>query len=401
MEHFADYGFNKSHSAAYALVAYQTAYLKAHYPREFMAALLSSVMGTNDKIGFYIEECRRMGINILPPDINASSSSFSVDGKAIRFGLAAIKNVGENAIANLVAIREKNGRFKSLLDFCARVDMRLVNKRVMESLIKCGAFDSLKARRSQMLAVLERTVDVAAKRQRDMASGQLGLFGDDTMVAADDIILPDMPEMPAEQMLAYEKEITGFYVTGHPLDKYRDKMKDFHSIEEMLSGGFPDGKRVRAAGLIVSLKRITTKAGDMMCFLNLEDFTNQMEVIIFPRLYEKYGRLLMPDAAIAAVGRLNVNEDAVKLIADEIKPLETVGTEVRIRIRREQETPEVFTKLKAAFAAHRGQTTVFLQLVDSRRLIKTEPKFWIDPTPAAIEALQGIVGTGAVQVVHS
>ncbi|MCE5284741.1 MAG: DNA polymerase III subunit alpha, partial [Pelosinus sp.] len=399
MEHFADYGFNKSHSAAYALVAYQTAYLKAHYPREFMAALLSSVMGTNDKIGFYIEECRRAGINILPPDINASQSSFSVDGTAIRFGLAAVKNVGENAIANLVAIREKGGKFKSLLDFCARVDMRVVNKRVIESLIKCGAFDSTLVKRAQLLAVLDRTVDVAASKQRDMMSGQLGLFGDDTMTAADDIVLPAIPEMPVEQMLAYEKEITGFYVTGHPLDKYRDKIEGFHSIEKILSGELPDGKRVQAAGLIVSLKRITTKAGDMMCFLNLEDFTNQIEVIVFPRLYEKYGRLIAPDAPIAVVARLNVNEDSVKMIAEEIKPLAAIDTEVRIKVRKDQENAEIFAKLKTTFAAHRGQTIVFLQLVDSHRLIKTEPKFWIEPTPEAIAAIENIVGKGAVLVV--
>jgi DNA polymerase-3 subunit alpha len=401
MEHFADYGFNKSHSAAYALVAYQTAYLKAHYPREFMAALLSSVMGTNDKIGIYIEECRRTGINILPPDINASQSSFSVDDQAIRFGLAAVKNVGENAIANLVEVRERGGKFKSLLDFCARVDMRLVNKRVIESLIKCGAFDSLLVKRSQLLAVLDRTVDVAVSKQRDMMSGQLGLFGEDTMSDADEITLPGIPEMPVEQMLAYEKEITGFYVTGHPLDKYRDKMKGFHTIEEMLSGELPDGKRVQAAGLIVSLKRITTKTGDMMCFMNLEDFTNQIEVIVFPRLYEKYGRLMLPDAPIAAVGRLNVNEDSVKLIAEEIKPLDTIDIAVRIKVSREQETAEVFAKLKTVFAAHRGQTIVFLQLVDSRRVIKTEPRFWIEPTPEALVAIESIVGKGSVLVVES
>jgi DNA polymerase-3 subunit alpha len=401
MEHFADYGFNKSHSAAYALVAYQTAYLKAHFPREFMAALLSSVMGTNDKIGFYIEECRHMGIAILPPDINASQSSFSVDAAGIRFGLAAVKNVGENAIANLIAIRDKGGRFASLLDFCARVDMRVVNKRVIESLIKCGAFDSLGAKRSQLLAVLDRTVDVAVMKQRDMASGQLGLFGDEMMNKADDIILPDMPEMPVEQMLALEKEITGFYVTGHPLDKYRDMMKGLHTIEKMHSGELPDGTRVQAAGLIVTLKKITTKSGGMMCFLNLEDFTNQIEVVVFPRLFERYGRLLLPDSAVLAVGRLNVNEESVKLIAEEIKPLDTLDTKVRITLRKAQETAEVFTRLKTAFAAHRGQTVVFLQLVDSRRLIKTEPKFWIEPTPAAIAAIEEVVGQGTVLVVKS
>ena len=198
MAHFADYGFNKSHSAAYALVAYQTAYLKANYPQEFMAALLSSVMGTNEKIGSYIETCRQMGIDVLPPDINASQSSFSVDGNGIRFGLAAVKNVGENAIQNMVVTRDANGKFESLVDLCTKVDMRLINKRVIESLIKCGAFDSLGAKRSQLLAVLERAIDMAAVRQRDKVSGQIGLFCEETLNDTDEISLPDIPEIPKD-----------------------------------------------------------------------------------------------------------------------------------------------------------------------------------------------------------
>ena len=196
MAHFADYGFNKSHSAAYALVAYQTAYLKAHYPQEFMAAMLSSVMGTNDKIGFYIERCKYMGIDVLPPDVNASLASFSVDENAIRFGLAAVKNVGENAIVNLINARQDKGAFTSLVDFCTKVDMRVVNKRVIESLIKCGAFDSFGNKRSQLFNILEKAVEVAAQKQKDELTGQLGLFGEVEMQQVDDISLPNIPEWP-------------------------------------------------------------------------------------------------------------------------------------------------------------------------------------------------------------
>ena len=192
LTHFADYGFNKSHSAAYALVAWQTAYLKAHYPQEFMAAMLTSIMDTNDKVGVYIELCRRMGIKILPPDVNASEATFSVDGDAVRFGLAAVRNVGEAAIKSLATVREEGGAFTSLLDFCTRVDMRTTNKRVLESLIKCGAFDSLGARRSQLLAVLERVVDVAAQKPADVASGQIGRFAEAAMQEAYDVALPDI-----------------------------------------------------------------------------------------------------------------------------------------------------------------------------------------------------------------
>ncbi len=397
MAHFADYGFNKSHSAAYALVAYQTAFLKTHFPKEFMAALMTSVMGANDKVGFYIEECRRMGIAILPPDINASQASFSVDGDAIRFGLAGVKNVGENAIHNLVAVRNEGGKFTSLVDFCTQVDMRLVNKRVIESLIKCGAFDSLDARRAQLLAILDQAVDVAAGRQRDKANGQLGLFGEEAINVVDDIRLPDIPELPPEQILAFEKEMTGFYVTGHPLDKYREKLAGFTPISQLTAA--TDGKPVKVAGMITSAKRITTKSGDMMCFVNLEDFTGQVEVIVFPRVFDKINRILIPDMPVMAAGKLNLSEESAKIIGEDIKLLDKIGQEVRIKIRKQQENAETFARLKEIFAHYHGSATVFLHLVDNRRIIKTEEKYWLDPSPQAIDAIEGILGKGVVKVV--
>lgn len=400
MAHFADYGFNKSHSAAYALVAYQTAYLKAHYPQEFMAALLSSVMGTNEKIGHYIEEAKKMGIQVLPPDINASMRSFSVDKDAIRFGLAAVKNVGEGAIQNLVSARSQEGKFLSLVDFCTRVDMRVVNKRVIESLIKCGAFDSLGIRRSQLLEVLDRAVDVAVGRQRDKACGQIGLFCEDTLNTADDIILPDIPELPKEQMLALEKEITGFYVTGHPLDAYREQMQRYTSVGQLVAGEVADGKIVRSAGLITGVKRITTRNGGMMCFVNLEDFTSQVEVVVFPRVFERYNRFLLPDLPVVVSGRVNMGSDeTAKLIADEVKPIEDGAvTEVRIKVEQIHENPETLEKLKNVFRQHKGEAVVYLQLTGSRRVIKTEKQFWIHPTQEALTALQGILGEGTVTI---
>lgn len=400
MAHFADYGFNKSHSAAYALVAYQTAYLKAHYPQEFMAALLSSVMGTNEKIGHYIEEAKKMGIQVLPPDINASMRSFSVDKDAIRFGLAAVKNVGEGAIQNLVSARSQEGKFLSLVDFCTRVDMRVVNKRVIESLIKCGAFDSLGIRRSQLLEVLDRAVDVAVGRQRDKACGQIGLFCEDTLNTADDIILPDIPELPKEQMLALEKEITGFYVTGHPLDAYREQMQRYTSVGQLVAGEVADGKIVRSAGLITGVKRITTRNGGMMCFVNLEDFTSQVEVVVFPRVFERYNRFLLPDLPVVVSGRVNMGSDeTAKLIADEVKPIEDGAvTEVRIKVEQIHENPETLEKLKNVFRQHKGEAVVYLQLTGSRRVIKTEKQFWIHPTQEALTALQGILGEGTITI---
>ncbi|MDF2569422.1 MAG: dnaE [Sporomusa sp.] len=396
MTHFADYGFNKSHSAAYALVAYQTAYLKAHYTQEFYAALLTSVMGTNDKIGYYIEECRRRGIAVSSPDINASGTAFSVDGKSIRFGLAGVKNAGGNALESIIKARQKGGKFTSLVDFCSRVDMRVVNKRVIESLIKCGAFDSLNARRSQFLNVLEQAVEVAACRQKDAASGQIGLFGDETMECVNDVVLPDISELPQEELLALEKEITGFYVTGHPLDKYRAKLETLPALGSLAEGQYTDGQAIRVGGLIANAKRINTKNGSMMCFVNLEDFTGQVEVIVFPRVFEKTGRLLAPDIPVLVSGRLNIHEEGAKVMADTIVPLDSVGAEVRITLRKEQETPVILAGLKKMLNQHTGSSAVYLHLVDSKRVIKTERDFWIEPTPAAFAAIEGLLGKGAV-----
>jgi len=402
MAHFAGYGFNKSHSAAYALVAYQTAYLKANFPQEFMAALLSSVMGTNGKVGYYIEACRQMSIGILPPDVNASYSSFSVDGSAIRFGLAAVKNVGENAIQNMIATRDEQGPFKSLVDLCTRVDMRLVNKRVIESLIKCGAFDSFGAKRSQLLAVLERAVDMAAVSQRDKASGQIGLFGEETLSAAAEVNLPDIPEIPKDQILVMEKEITGFYVTGHPLDAYRDKMNSCTPIGELVSGTYTDGKNVQVAGLISAAKRITTKNGDMMCFIALEDFTDQIEVVVFPRVFDKFSNMLLPDMAVKVSGRLSVNDESVKILADTIRSLDDpVSREVRIKISKPQENGEIFGQLKDVLQQNAGSVVVYLHLIDSRRVIKTEKQFWIEPSTQAVEALESIIGKGRINIVQN
>lgn len=397
MIHFGDYGFNKSHSAAYALVAYQTAWLKAHYRPEFMAALLTSVMGVNDKIGFYIEECRRMGIAVLPPDINASGTGFTVDGQDIRFGLAGVKNVGANAIASIMAVREEAGRFTSIIDFCSRVDMRLANKRVIESLIKCGAFDSLGKKRSQLLAVLEQAVDMAALRRRDLSSGQLGLFGEDTVEAAD-VIYPDIPELLQENILAMEKEIIGFYVTGHPLDRFRDKMQSLTSIDKLSSGDNTEGQIVRIGGLIAAAKRLTTKTGDMMCFVTLEDFTGQIEVIVFPRVFNKVSRLLAPDMAVVIAGRLSVNEEGSKVLVQDIKPLDTVENAVRIRIEKKNETTEIIEKLQQVLTANRGKSTVYFCLNSTGRVIKAESQYWIDPSQKALEEIETLLGKETVSI---
>jgi DNA polymerase-3 subunit alpha len=352
-----------------------------------------------------------MGLAVLPPDINASDAGFTVDGTAIRFGLAGVKNVGDNAIAGIVAGRAEGGKYTSIVDFCSLIDMRVANKRMLESLIKCGAFDSLGWKRSQLLAVLDQAVEVAAARQRDRDSGQLGLFGDDDTAGADEIAPPRLEELPAEELLAMEKEITGFYVTGHPLDKYRETMKSFTPIGQLAGGEWGDGQAVRVAGLVASAKRITTKSGDMMCFLGLEDFTGQVEVVVFPRLFERISRLLLPDAAVAVGGRLSVGEETVKIIADDVAELGGAVNglanggagfrkprEVRLRVGQNLENDETFDRLKEVFARHQGAAVVFLHFTASRRVVRTDKQYWLEPSPEAVSALEAVLGPGTVQV---
>ncbi len=397
MTHFANYGFNKSHSAAYAMVAYETAYLKAHYPQEFMAAMLSSVMDTSDKVGVYIEQCRKHNIPVLPPDINASKASFSVDGEAIRFGMAAIRNVGDNAIAAIVEAREKQGAFISLVDFCTKVDMRIVNKRVLESLIKAGAFDSLKAKRSQLLAVVEKAVDLAVARRRDRESGQLDLFGSDE--PAEELRLPDIDELPPEQLLAHEKEMTGFYITGHPLDKYREFMEHFISSKKLQNGGRSlDHKLVRFAGTITSAKRVATKKGDTMCFLEIEDFFDKVEIVVFPKVFYQCMNVLTPDMAVVVKGRVDAADEQVKLLAEAVTPLSEYAPDVRIRIKKEQEDASIFDRLKEIFQENRGKSTVFLHLTDQQRVIKAEKIFWVTPSEGLKRQLEELLGAGAVYI---
>ena len=397
LTHFADYGFNKSHSAAYAYVAWQTAYLKANYPEEFMAAMLTSVMDTADKVSVYIEQCRHMGIAVLPPDINASSVSFSVDGNAIRFGLAAVRNVGEAALRDLEQERDANGPFTSLMDFCSRIDMRTINKRVIESLIKCGAFDSLGVRRAQLLDVLAATVDAAAVAQKDRASGQMGLFDDDEINTVVEVHLRDIPEVDTNTMLTWEKEITGFYITGHPLDAYKQVMTGFADIGTVLAEKVQDGKTVRVGGMIVSAKRIATKKGDTMCFVTLEDYTNSIEVVVFPKVFYDSVNYLEPDSAVMISGKVNYTDEGIKILADRICPLAEYKQDYYLAINSTQENDAVFKAIKDVLQTHRGDHVVYIYYSAKKKLIKTDNTWWMDGSKEAVDLLKEILGDGAVK----
>jgi DNA polymerase-3 subunit alpha len=323
MAKFAEYGFNKSHSAAYALIAYQTAYLKAHYPVEFMAALLTEDMGNTDKVVKNIADCREMGIDVLPPDINASYHSFRVFGNSMRFGLGAIKNVGGGAIEAIIEAR-KDGEFADLFDFCERVDLRKVNKRVIESLVKSGAFDSTGAKRSALMAVFDDAVSLGQKIQEERESSQVSLFGTDEIVknTGNGIgMLPDVPEWDDKLKLGFEKEALGFFITGHPLDRYAQDMKRFTSVDTAGLSEVAEGKEVRVCGIVVALKEMTTKKGDRMGFATIEDLVGAVEVVVFPEPYAKSGEFLKSEEPLVITGTVDVGEKSTKIKASDIVPL--------------------------------------------------------------------------------
>lgn len=392
LTHFADYGFNKSHSAAYALVAWQTAYLKAHYPAEFMAAMLTSIMDTQ-KVPRYIELARRMELEILPPDINASMANFSVDHEAIRFGLAAVRNVGDAAIASIVEARQADGRFKSLLDFCKRIDTSTINKRMLESLIKCGAFDSLGAKRSQLLAIMDAAMSEAQREKRDAMNGQLGLFGED-IGETYALNLPDIPEASMPERLNWEKENTGFYITGHPLDEFRASLKNLPTIEFIQHGGVKDKQVVRIGGMVTEAKRITTRKGDTMCFLTIEDYTERLEVTVFPRVFYVNTAVLVPDMPLIIQGRVDVDDDAgVKLLADKVWNLKEYKSEYYLKLSTTAAS-EVKQELKELIKKHAGDHTIYLHQGSWRKL---PAEYRLDDSEETMQALIALLGKESVK----
>ena len=379
LQHFAGYGFNKSHSAAYALVAYQTAYLKAHWPAEFMAAFLTSVISDSEKLSWYISVCRSMGVKILPPDVNESGRSFSVNKeRIIRFGLAGVKNVGETAIGSILEAR-KDGPFASLLDFCKRIDTRAVNKRMLENLIKCGAMDSFGSKRSELLAVLEQALDLGNSYQKDHLSGQMGLFGDESFAEVNELKIPRLDEIPKRTILQYEKELIGFYVTGNPLEAYAGSLQYYTPLRKIIEANeSQDGKYFSVAGIVSDCRIRNTRQGDSMAILTLEDFNGTMEVIVFPKVYRATARFLYQENAIAIEGKLSINERERTIQALRIKPLQEEPPDLHIRITKQAENGAVQRGLKHIFESYSGTTPVFLHLVNSGKMIKVERCFWVD-----------------------
>lgn len=318
METFAGYGFNKSHSAAYAMISYQTAYLKAHYPVEFMTALLTSEKSNRDKIIKHISGCRDMGIDILPPDINESFSDFSVSGDRVRFGLAAVKNVGVGAIESIISARETGGKFTSFVDFLSRVDLRRINKRVVESLIKCGAFDSLGNTRRELIDNYEGAIDFALRNCA--ISEQDSLFGIDEM-PHNSYEITRAAEWSGQEMLAYEKEMLGFYITSHPLSRFKDKLRTVTDTDSESILDRKDGDLVSMAGVVSGIRETLTKKKEAMAYVTLEDMKGSVSTIVFSDLYRTSSAILKGDEPIIVKGRADISEESAKIVATEILPL--------------------------------------------------------------------------------
>ncbi len=422
---------HNSHAACYGVVAYQTAYLKANYPTEFMAALLTSEMEKTDKIVLYVEETRAMGLRVEPPDVNVSRSDFTVAGDAIHFGLAAIKNVGATAIDSIVRTREADGRFATLEDFCARVDLRLVNRRVVECLIKAGAFDSLQSTRAGLLAALDQAMESGQRQQRDREEGQVSLFdmpgGGGAKPAAPVAAAARVPEWPPEEMLAYEREVLGFYLSGHPLEQYREMARRIGALSAADLAARSTGARVLLLGQVSAFSESTTKSGNRMAFATLELVDGSTPLTIFPEPYRSCAEALRHKGPVIVRGRADDSDKGRVVLVEEIKPLEEAmgslapagnghGTgngagngngaaahACRIRVSAAAESlPELLASVKAACREHEGRTPLFLHvLLPEQEVVLRIKELAVDPAADLVTKVEGLLGAGSILVEYA
>jgi DNA polymerase-3 subunit alpha len=397
MAYFAEYGFNKSHSAAYAYVAYQTAYLKAHFPVEFMAATMSADMDNTDKIGKSIAGCREMGIEILPPDINLSGKEFKVIGNLIRFGLEAVKGVGSAAIESIIESRDTHGPFVSLSDFLERVDQRKVNKKVIESLIKAGAYDSLDVTRTHALELVSRTLNGSSRTHAAVLLGQQSIFGD-----AEDEVDVGNEEFSEEEILKYEKEALGFYITGHPLTKYAGLLGKIGTKKLTELDEITDGQEIKIGGILTGIRKFQTKSkAEIMAYGTLEAPDGSLEIIVFPDLYKTCMNILQKDTPLIVKGTLEKNEKGMRVVSKEILRLETIeskmGHKVEIRLQLPLADSIHLQTIKSILLSDSsGRYPLYLRVLhkDTETLIATGMK--ISDDKEIIEKIEQIAGKGAV-----
>jgi DNA polymerase-3 subunit alpha len=421
MEFFAGYGFNKSHSTTYAWVAYQTAYLKANYPWHFMAALLTIEAANTDKLAMYLGECRDLGIPILPPDINASQLAFTVErgeaGGGVRFGLCAVKNVGEGAILSMLGVRRERGRIDSIFTMCELVDQRLVNKRTLDGLVKAGALDSLAAGisdkaqvrpagaiRARLFAAVDKAIEHGGRHQRDREEGNVSLFGGadgDEPSAA--IPLPDVPPWTEAQQLAFEKEALGFYMSGHPLERFSEELKAFGAqrVGE-LAQSMAD---VWVGGIVSGIRPLKTKKGDRMAVFMLDDIAGAVEVVVFPEAFGKFGHLVAADSMVLVRGKFERDDESARLVASELQPItmlkERTTREVVIHVPvSSRNTLEALAEL---LSRHRGDRKVSLEIDvkangGSGLRVRADVAQRVRPSEKLVEEVEQLCGTGSVQL---
>ncbi|MBU1870462.1 MAG: DNA polymerase III subunit alpha, partial [Candidatus Omnitrophica bacterium] len=392
---------HNSHSAAYALISYRTAYLKANYPVEFMTALLTSERDNTDKVVEYINEAERMGLKVLPPDINESEILFSVvDQGTIRYGLLAVKNVGAGGAESIVQARKQGGKFATLEDLAKRIDLRLANKKVLESLIKCGALDSFNMPRAQMIAALEMILESASRQQRERAKGQLSFFdagSADNGFKQSSNSIPHVKEWPEPQLLAFEKEMLGFYVSGHPLARYSRQLKRFASTSIATLHTHKDEDEIKLVALIAKIKQTTTRAKqEKMAILKVEDLDGSVEALVFPRTYQKVSRYLQLSTVVMLRGIINLKEDTPKIIVNDLFPIDEIyklisGMSINISGVREN----IFDSLRELLSASRGSVPIYLHVdtpAKSRVQLVVGESLYVSPNEKLIQDIESLLG---------
>lgn len=409
MSDFSQYAFNKSHAAAYAFVAYRTAYLKCHYPNEYFSALISSVLDDSKKVAEYISECHRLGIKIIPPDVNESFDNFTVKDNDILFGMLAIKNLGRNAIKSIIREREDGGRFDTFSSFCFRMYGKELNRRAIEALIYSGALDGLDLNRRQMITSLPSVMNEAENSGKIMAGGQMGLFGNESEMFSVDV--PDLPEFSTEDKLSFEKEYTGIYISGHPLSPYEpiaeslkaDKISHIiaeTSDNEPATGKYRDNSKVNVLAIVTSVKKKVTKNNDTMAFVTVEDTTSDIELIVFTKHYRDFGELLVPGKVICISGRLSLKEDEeCKIVCEHIceapkeakvlpqKKIENKGIYFRVK----NKDCEEYKKIQHVLDVFDGSTPVYYYFTDENKVVRHQGRL-CDVNDSMLRELKRIVG---------
>lgn len=426
MMDFASYAFNKSHAAAYAVVGYQTAYLMRYYPVEMIAAMLNSVMGINEKVAGYIKFAESLGIQVIPPDINRSFSKFTVEGDKIIFGLAAIRNVGVNVVEGIVKAREEKGQFTSIIDFINKLDFATINKRAVESLIKAGAFNSFGVFRSKLLAVYEKLMDGVASDKKRNIDGQISLFSIEEDIDIPEVNYPDIKEFNKKHLLSMEKEMTGMYLSGHPLDEYEKSLKMqtttsinnifevYKAMEENISKGInieemsdempiKDNQTVILGGILTEVKQKVTRNNTIMAFLKLEDLSGEIEVIVFPRTLDRVRESISEDALVTIKGRISLKEDEPpKLICEKIEGLEKVDSnKVYIRVNDEESARKVNYELRRNLSEYRGESAVYVFNASNNKSYRLAREAWLNLNTDITTILKEKYGEDNVKVVNS